>query len=217
MKKILLLEDDVVLAESLLELLEAEDFKVTHIYDSQEALEQTFQHRFDIYLFDVNVPQFNGFELLKSLRDAGDTTPAIFVTALNDIASLAKGFDVGADDYIKKPFDFDELLIRIHAILKKQFHSYANQIRLGAFCFDIEKDELYYEGRFVPLSAYELKLTQLFFQNIDKTLSKEFLLQELGYDKSISDGSLRVYMTKLRKYKLPITTIKGVGYRLSSS
>jgi DNA-binding response OmpR family regulator len=154
---------------------------------------------------------------LKSLREAGDTTPAIFLTALNDVASLAEGFDVGADDYIKKPFDFDELLIRIHAILKKQYNSYKNKIKVGDFCFDIEKNELYKKGVFVALSPFELKLTQLFFQNLERTLEKDFLLQELAYDKAISDGSLRVHITKLRKLQLPIVTIKGVGYRLSSS
>ena len=171
-----------------MELLEAEEFVVTHTSDGEAALDATFTHHFDIYIFDVNVPKMSGFELLKSLREAGDTTPAIFLTALNDVASLAEGFDVGADDYIKKPFDFDELLIRIHAILKKQYNSYKNKIKVGDFCFDIEKNELYIKGVFVPLSPFELKLTQLFFQNLERTLEKDFLLQELAYGKEISDG-----------------------------
>ena len=119
MIKLLLLEDDQVLAESLIELLESENFDIVHVLNSQKALDETFLQKFDLLLLDVNVPLFNGFELLKSLRDSGDKTPAIFLTALTDIASLSKGFDAGADDYIKKPFDFDELLIRINAILKK--------------------------------------------------------------------------------------------------
>jgi len=218
MKKILFLEDDEVLAESLIELLEAEDFVITHVCNGEEVLEKTFHEHFDIYLFDVNVPDISGFELLKQLRDSGDETAAIFLTALNDIASLAEGFDVGADDYIKKPFDFDELLIRLQALLKKQYKSYSNKIKLLDFVFDIEKNELSKDGTFLPLSPYELTLTQLFFQNIDKTLTKEFLLEELSFaDKEMSDGSLRVHINKLRKLSLPITTIKGVGYRLSSS
>ena len=119
MIKLLLLEDDHMLAESLIELLESENFDIVHVLNSQKALDKTFLQKFDLLLLDVNVPLFNGFELLKSLRDSGDKTPAIFLTALTDIASLSKGFDAGADDYIKKPFDFDELLIRINAILKK--------------------------------------------------------------------------------------------------
>jgi DNA-binding response OmpR family regulator len=131
MIKLLLLEDDHVLAESLIELLQSENFDIVHVVNSQGALNQTFLQNFDLFLLDVNVPLFNGFELLKNLRDSGDKTPAIFLTALNDIASLSKGFDVGADDYIKKPFDFDELIIRINAILKKQYHTYSNELILN--------------------------------------------------------------------------------------
>ena len=97
---------------------------------------------------------FNGFELLKSLRDSGDKTPAIFLTALTDIASLSKGFDVGADDYIKKPLDFDELLIRINAILKKQYHTYSNELTLDDFHFFIEKNDLSFKIIFLSLEFY---------------------------------------------------------------
>jgi len=218
MTKILFLEDDEVLAESLIELLEAENFHITHVATGEAVLEKTFHEHFDIYLFDVNVADISGFELLKQLRDSQDTTVAIFLTALSDIASLAEGFDVGADDYIKKPFDFDELLIRLHAVVKKQYKSYTNEIQMENFVYNIEKRELSKKGEFIPLSPYELTLTQLFFKHIDTTLSKEYLLGELSYDdKEMSEGSLRVHMNKLRKVGLPIQTIKGVGYRLGKT
>ncbi len=111
MASILLVEDDTTLAETLMDLLAYEDFHVTWVSDGQKALDATFVERFDLMLFDVNVPFVNGFELLKLLRESGDDTPAIFITALTDIASLSQGFEVGADDYLKKPFDFVELLI----------------------------------------------------------------------------------------------------------
>ena len=112
MIKLLLLEDDHMLAESLIELLESENFDIVHVLNSQKALDETFLQKFDLLLLDVNVPLFNGFELLKSLRDSGDKTPAIFLTALTDIASLSKGFDVGADDYINKPIKEVEFYAR---------------------------------------------------------------------------------------------------------
>jgi len=217
MNTILLLEDDTILAETLVELFEAENYNITHANNGEKVLELTFNASYDIYIFDVNVPNIDGFELLKQLRDAGDTTPTIFLTALNDIKSFAKGFDVGADDYVKKPFDFDELLVRINSLLKKQYKTYSNDIYLDTFRFNTEKDELYHHENFIPLSAYELKLTKLFFKNINNTLSKEYLIDELSHEKEISDGSLRVYINKLRKHNLPLQTIKGVGYRLSSS
>jgi len=217
MKKILLLEDDGILAESLIELLEYEGFFVTLAIDGEDALEKIFKESFNIYLFDVNVPNIKGFELLKNLRESGDKTPSVFITALSDIDSLAKGFNSGADDYIKKPFDFDELLIRIQALLKKQYNSYKNNIKIENFKFNIENNELFKKEIFLPLPPYELKIVQLFFKQLNKTITKEEILDQLYNGKEISDGSLRVHINKLRKIGLPILTIKGVGYRLASS
>ena len=217
MAKILLLEDDEVLAETLAELLNDEGFELTHVVDGEMALDATFVKSFELLLLDVNVAFLNGFELLESLRSSGDMTPAIFITALTDIASLSHGFDVGADGYIKKPFDFDELLVRINALLKKAYHTYANEIKVDEFRFVIEKDELYYGANFVPLSPYELQITRLLFQNLNKTLQKELIFEYLSQGKEMSEGSLRVHINKLRKVGLPITTVKGIGYRLASS
>ncbi len=217
MSKILLLEDDEVLSETLVELLESENFEITHVLDGEMALEATFINHFDLLLLDVNVPFFNGFELLKSLRESEDKTPAIFITSLSDVASLSKGFDVGADDYIKKPFDFDELLVRINALIRKSYHTYANEIKVDNFRFVIEKNELYSGSNFIALSPYELRITKLLFQNVDKTVEKDLIFQHLNQGNEVSEGALRVHINKLRKIGLPITTIKGIGYRLAAS
>jgi len=217
MLKLLLLEDDAILSETLIELLESEDFVVTHVDDGHKALDATFSEQYDLFLFDVNVAHLSGFELLQNLRESGNKTPAIFITALTDIASLSQGFEVGADDYIKKPFDFDELLVRIHALLRKSYHSYSEKIQVGEFAFSIEKEELYCKESFVALSPAELKITKLLFQNLNATVQKETLLEYLGDGKEMSEGSLRVHINKLRKIGLPITTIKRVGYRLAAS
>jgi len=217
MIKILLLEDDVVFAESMVELLESDGFEVYHVDDGEKALDATYNSDFDIYLFDVNVPLLDGFDLLGSLRDSGDATPTIFLTALTDIASLSNGFEVGADDYIKKPFEFDELLIRINAILKKQFNMKKDEIKIGKFSYFVEKNELHREDGFISLTPNDLKLTELFFKQADRTLTKEFLIDELYEGKDMGSGILRVYINKLRKIGLPIVTMKGVGYRLENS
>ena len=217
MPKILLLEDDQVLSETLIELLESEEFEITHAIDGEMALDATFTKKFDLLLLDVNVPFLNGFELLKSLREASDMTPAIFITSLSDVASLSEGFDAGADDYIKKPFDFDELLVRINALIRKSYHTYANEIKVDGFRFVIEKNELYLKSDFIPLSPYELQITKLLFQNMNKTLQKEIIFQTLSEGSEMSEGALRVHINKLRKIGLPITTLKGIGYRLASS
>ena len=217
MAKLLLVEDDIDLAETLVELLELENFEVTWVGDGEKALDATFVNSYDLLLLDVNVPFVDGFELLKGLRGAGDETPAIFITAMSDIASLSKGFEVGADDYIKKPFDFDELIVRIYSLIRKRLKIAENIISVDNFNFHIDTNELYEKEKFVPLSPVELKLTALLFKQLKTTITKENILMELSDGDEASEGALRVHINKLRKHGLPIQTVKGIGYRLASS
>ncbi len=217
MASLLLVEDDNTLAETLIELLEYENFHISWVNDGQKALDITYVENFDLMLFDVNVAFINGFELLQSLRDAGDTTPTIFITSLSDIASLSRGFEVGADDYLKKPFDFDELHVRIKALLKKRYSSENNLLHVNDFSYSLSKNELYKDGVFIALSPYELRLSELFFKNKNQTLTKENLIFELSQGEESSEGALRVHINKLRKIGLPIQTLRGIGYRLESS
>ena len=217
MARLLLVEDDVNLAETLVELLELEGFEVRWVGDGKQALDATFMHSYDLLLLDVNVPFVNGFELLNGLRESGDETPAIFITAMSDIASLSKGFEVGADDYIKKPFDFDELIVRIYSLIRKRLKIKENVITVENFLFHIDTNELYRGENFIPLSPIELKLAALFFKQMNTTITKENILMELSEGDEASEGALRVHINKLRKHGLPIQTIKGIGYRLASS
>ena len=216
MIKILLLEDDEVLSETLMELLDAKEYLVSLAKDAKEVLNLTYETKFDLYLFDVNVPFISGFELLKSLRESGDKTPAIFITALSDIDSISKGFEVGVDDYIKKPFNFDELFIRIKAMLKRNYKSYEDFVNFGSFKFDIQNEQLYKEDKQVQLTPYENKITKLLSQNIDKIVTKDMIYEFLGDGKEISEGALRVHIASIRKIGLSIKTIKGVGYKLEN-
>ncbi|HHS92226.1 MAG TPA: response regulator transcription factor, partial [Campylobacterales bacterium] len=118
--KILLLEDDLMLSEVIMEHLEAFEYQVTSVYDGLEAEDLLFEAKFDLLLLDVNVPHLDGFELLKNLRKAGDETPAIFITSMNSSKDVSEGFELGANDYLKKPFEMIELKARIDN-LKRQF------------------------------------------------------------------------------------------------
>ncbi|MDF1880367.1 response regulator transcription factor [Sulfurimonas sp. MAG313] len=214
MAKILLVEDDDTLAETLKELLESESYDVTWVKDGNMAIETSFISSFDLLLLDVNVPFINGFELLQSLRDAGSLTPAIFLTALSDISSISKGFEVGADDYIKKPFDYDELSIRIKSLIRKSLRLKSESIELLDFTFKLDTNELYQNEKYIALSPIELKLTRFFFLHINTTLAKEEILYEISDGGEASEGSLRVHINTLRKLGLDILNIKRVGYRL---
>ncbi len=213
MHKILLLEDDLVLGETLYEILQSENFEVVWVKDGQEGLDETYLSRFDLYLFDINVPFINGFELLESLRQCGNQTPAIFITANVDIQSISKGFEIGADDYIKKPFDIDELIIRINTQIKKSFHSYSQKITYGDISFDIATQKIYKNNQEILLSPTEKKLFELFLQNIDKPLSKEDILYYIHDGEEGSEAALRVQISKLKKLGLNISNQRGIGYR----
>lgn len=214
MKNILLLEDDLILGETIQEILEDEEYKVTWVKDGNAASNKTFEKDFDLYLFDVNVPFINGFELLESLRENEDITPAIFITALVDIDNLTKGFKVGADDYIRKPFDANELLVRIDSLIKKSFKNYESSIKYDNLLYNIKEEKLYKEKKQIHLSPSEHQLLILFLKNIGKVINKDDILFNLHDNDTLgSDATLRVQISKLKKVGLVITNIRAVGYR----
>ncbi len=213
MHKILLVEDDLTLGATLNDYLEVEDFDVTWVKDGQKALDATYAKGFDLLLLDVNVPFINGFELLDALRQSGDETPAIFITALVDIDSLSKGFDVGADDYIKKPFDMDEVVLRIHAAIKKSFKAHGPEIECGSLRYDMESDTFYQSGKRFSLQPYEHRLLVMFLKNIGRILTKDEILYALNEGEEMSESALRVHISRIKKLGIAIENIRGVGYR----
>ena len=216
-KKILLLEDDPILAETLLDLLEARGFAVTHVEDGLKALDATYGHNFDLMILDVNVPELDGFGFLEEMRQSGESTPALFITARTDIASVARGFEVGADDYIKKPFDFEELMIRIEALLRKAFNTRQERIDLDGFQFAVSTGELYRDGEALALPPSDRRLLARLVRERGSVVPKEELLAILGDGEEGSEGALRVHISRLRKLGLPIETRKGIGYRLAAA
>ncbi|HUH43385.1 MAG TPA: response regulator transcription factor [Sulfurimonas sp.] len=216
--KILYLEDDITLSDTVAEFLSDEGFKVSPVYDGEEALEQTYEESFDLFLFDVNVPKINGFKLLNELREANIFTPAIFTTSLKGIDDLSKGYESGADDYIKKPFALKELLFRIKALLKREFKSQnettniSDDIKFNAFT-----NELYIQEKKTSLNPKETLLLKLLLKHQNECVLLEDIYSELwSYDELYSDMSLRTYIKNVRKLigKERILSIKKVGYKL---
>ena len=211
MTKILLLEDDNILADTVVDFLEDEGFSVTHVSNGEEAIESTFETKFDLYLFDVNVPELNGFELLASLREADDATPTFFITALTDLDSLSRGFSVGADDYIKKPFDPDELIIRVKAKL-----ALANrEIIYKDLTYNPKERTLKDKGRLIDLGDIQKKVFHLLITHVGQTVDKCHFFDVMEQP---TDQALRVHITKLKKNTgIDISNVRGVGYRLEKS
>ncbi len=215
--KILYLEDDVTLSETVEEYLEDEGFEVYSVYDGDEALDIIYTQNFDLLLLDVNVPGINGFELLKDLREANVLTPAIFTTSLNSIDDLSKGYLVGADDYLKKPFLLKELLFRVNALLKREFKSQSEIVQVSPTTeFNTRTNELIVSGNAVSINPKESLLLKLFLKQKNQCVTFETIFQNVwSYDEEHSDMSLRTYIKNLRKHlgKEHIISIKKVGYK----
>jgi DNA-binding response OmpR family regulator len=210
-KKILLLEDDYELAETLKELLEASSYSVDMVHTGNDAIDASYDNSYDLYVFDINVPDLSGIELLESLREADDKTPTIFISALVDLNTIAKGFEVGADDYIKKPFFPEELLIRVKAKLSHV----SRDIEYKNLRYSPQNRELYIDGKIVSLGEVQECLCDIFMQNIGNVLDKSILMDCLTQP---SDSALRVALNKFKHItNLPIKNVRGVGYILEKS
>ncbi len=210
-KKILLLEDDYELAETLKELMEAEGYSVDMIYTGDEAIDATYEKSYDLYVFDINVPDITGIDLLESLRNAKDNTPTIFISALIDLNTIAKGFEAGADDYIKKPFYPEELLIRVKAKLAKRHKEIVHK----NLRYNPEKKELFIDNKIISIGEVQLCLLDAFLKNIGSVVEKSALMECLSHP---SDAALRVALNKLKQTTaLEIKNIRGIGYILEKS
>ncbi len=208
MYKILLLEDDEILSQTVKELLETEGYEVLIAKNGNIALDITYETKFDLYLLDVNVPFLNGFDFLKELRDSGDETAAFFITALRDTNSLSQGFKVGGDDYIKKPFDFDELLIRISAKLKIDNHI----LKYGSIEYSIIDNEITKDGKTIEIPQIDKQIFLLFLKNIGKIVGKNSIFDIM---EKPTDLALRVHISKIKKLlDINVSNIRGVGYKL---
>ena len=210
-KNILLMEDDEDLGETIQELLESENYKVTLVKNGLEASEITYVQKFDIYVFDINVPLFDGISLLDSLRSAEDKTPAIFISAMVDLDTIKKAFKIGADDYIKKPFFPEELLIRINAkmSIENQIIYYKN------ISYNPDTKDLFIDNTPFRLSKMQFILFEIFIKSIDKPITKENIMELSGV---VSESALRVAINKLKKtLSLDIENIHGLGYILEKS
>ncbi|NKQ40415.1 MAG: response regulator transcription factor [Sulfurovum sp.] len=219
--KILLLEDDANLNETICDYLEEQGYDVIGVYDGHEAENRLYENSYDLLLLDVNTPGINGFEVLKSAREQGVKTPAVYITSLGSVDDLEQGFESGCDDYIRKPFALKELLIRVDTLIKRSFyHEDRESISINeGISYDVPNGMLLTKDSSYQLGIKESKLLKLFLQRSDEVVSHESIFEVLwNYDEEPSDASLRTYIKNLRKVigKERIISVKKQGYRYSS-
>ena len=214
--KILLLEDDVILQEIIEEFLVENGYEVESFFDGEKALDAIAVGGYDMLLLDVNVPNIDGFEILKYLRDIGNTTPAIYITSLSGVDDLKKGFELGADDYLKKPFELEELNARIKYIIKR--YRLQEEIEFDGMKFIPKAHQIIMQDKVIEMRQKEAQVLEYFIRNAGKIISCDEIIENIWEDDNIpAHATIRTYIKNLRKMfdKEYFENIKGEGYRFN--
>ncbi len=214
---ILYVEDDPYLSLIIVDFLESKGFGVLHFTTAEAGLSGYKQNKVDICILDIGLPKKNGFWLAEEIKKIDENIPVIFLTAQKDKNSIVEGFELGADDYIRKPFLPDELFLRIKALLKRTRKSNITDNEsfiCKEFEFNYKKQVLKIIQREINLSYREAGLLKLFLENPNKILNREFLLKEVwGHDDLSLARSMDVYISKLRKHFKDLSNVKIVNVR----
>jgi len=214
--KILLLEDDYILADILYHHLKELSYEVLHVDDGAKALEEASLSAFDLLILDINVPKMSGIDVVKKIREYNDTTPAILITAYQDTKHLKNGFENGCDDYIKKPFDLEELDLRINNIKKRFSIENDDIVKIDDDLFMIpSKNLLKIKDEEHQLAKKEIEILLYLTSRKKRVISGDELIQNLWeFEEMPTDATIRVYIRNLRNIvgKERIKTIRGSGY-----
>ena len=220
MSQILLIEDDEQLASILIRFLNSEGYATSHASGQREGLRLFEENRYDCVLLDISLKDGNGYSVCAAIKKASDT-PVIFITASADEACTVAGFEMGADDYIGKPFGTRELLARMKNAMRKH-EKYAPLLKCGSVTIDPIKGLVFKAGRELTLSALEYRLLLVFISNKNQMLSRDRIAEELWVmtKEFVSDNTLSVYIRRLREKveddpqnPAIILTVRGLGYK----
>ena len=217
--RLLVVEDEKDLNLLLQKALKKAGYTVDGCYDGEEAQLHLLGAEYDGILLDVMMPKKDGYTLVKELREQGVDTPVLFLTARDSVSDRVKGLDLGADDYLVKPFDFDELLARIRAMTRKHAGQRTNRFTAGDLVLDVEARRVTRGGEEIPLLPKEFSILEYLLRNQEKVLSREQIEDRIwNYEYSGSSNNVDGYMSRLRKkidegrsQKL-IHTIRGIGW-----
>jgi two-component system, OmpR family, response regulator len=217
--RILIAEDDQVLADGLLRSLRAASYAVDHVGTGSEADAALTAHEFDLLILDLGLPRLHGFEVLRKLRARGSSMPVLILTAADSVDQRVKGLDLGADDYMAKPFALLELEARVRALTRRGLGTASNIIKHGPLSFDATGRVAYLNDQMVDLSARELGLLEVLLQRAGRLVSKDQLVERLcEWGDEVSNNAIEVYVHRLRKKieqgPVRIATVRGLGYCL---
>ncbi len=223
--KLLLVEDETTLGQIVKESLEVRDFEVIYCENGVTGWNAYKTARPDVCVLDIMMPERDGFALARDIRAEDPHIPLIFLTARSQTADVVKGFEIGANDYVKKPFSMEELIVRIKALLRRQTSTNPQEtaptsFEIGHYTFEPQKQMLSFQGEGKKLTHRESELLRLLCQHQNQVLERKYVLDLLWGDDSFFNGrSMDVFITKLRKYlkhdpQIEILNVRGIGYKL---
>ncbi|WP_179020990.1 response regulator transcription factor [Winogradskyella forsetii] len=221
--KLLLAEDEAALGQIIKESLETRDFEVTLCANGEVAFSKYTSARPEVLVLDVMMPKKDGFTLAKEIRAIDDTIPIIFLTAKSQTSDVVEGFSIGGNDYLKKPFSMEELIVRIHNLIDRtKTQKTSETLIIGAFTFDFPKQQLRFkEEAVIQLTHRESHLLFHLIKNKNQVLDRSLILNKLwGTDDFFTARSMDVFISKLRKKlkkdeRLQIINVRGFGYKLT--
>lgn len=220
--RVLIVEDEKYLAEALMHILKKHNYLVDVSLDGETGLDNALSDIYDAIILDVMLPKLNGFEIIKEIRLSNISTPVIMLTAKNEVEDRIKGLDLGADDYLPKPFETSELLARLRAITRRKNKEIINiHPKIFNIILNLDNLSVTSDVTSVNLTLKEASLLELLIINKDVITSKSGIIEKLwGYDSEAEDNNVEVYISFLRKKltlinaKVKITTVRNLGYRL---
>lgn len=219
MFKILVLEDNPELNRSVCRFLNQNGYETTSCLTAQDAYDAMYQNVFDCIISDIMLPNIDGFEFAENIRSLNDNIPILFMTARDDFASKKRGYKIGVDDYMIKPIDLDELLLRIGALLRRSKIITSKKLEVGNFLMDTDEHTAYLDGEEIVMTLREFNILYKLLSYPKKTFTRTQLMDEF-WDSNTSSGTrtVDVYMTKLRGKLIncnsfEIVTVHGLGYK----
>jgi two-component system response regulator QseB len=215
--RILLVEDDELLASGLMTALTRANYQVDHVEDGQKAIHALTDGEFDIAILDLGLPKIDGTEVLKTIRQKGSHIPVLILSARDATKDRILGLDLGADDYLTKPFELDELLARIRVPERRRSGNTVNQIKIGDLVIDLTSLSVTWKGAILDLQRREFALLKKLAESPYQVFNRSQLEESLyGWNDSVESNTIDVHIHNLRKKISPniIKTLRGVGYRI---
>ena len=217
--KILLAEDEIDLNNIVTKYLKKNGYSVESVFNGEEALDYLEYDEYDLIILDIMMPKINGFEVIKKLRGKGNHAPILLLTARNSSEDKVKGLDLGADDYIVKPFDFNELTARIRTIVRRRYGNSSNELSIGDLVLDTSKKMVTRAGKAIELTGKEYSILEYLMQSKNRILSREQIKTHVwDYDYEGDSNIIDVLIKNIRKKihvedgKQIIYTKRGIGY-----